>query len=269
MAKRSRARSRPYPCPRTADGRRPDYQLDYARESTLLLWRLASTCKFSLPVLPHGTNRTIWSWPTLVPRALQYFPCRVMQVTPPAHAETWIGQLENEFFRSVTFINAQSGWALGNSDADMGDTVDAGATWTEPGVQAHPVTPDSLAFTDLRNGWAVGSGMILSHFGWRLVLKLQDFQPPALPKRHRWRVLCECARDGWVTISLAGDHPVHRQRARSHMDIVNRTRILSSYGSISSVTFVDSRHGCVVGVDDSELVGLIRATLGFCTDGWR
>jgi hypothetical protein len=64
-----------------------------------------------------------------------------------------------DHFRSVDFIDANNGWAVGNMGAIV-HTTNGGATWTtQNSGTEHALL--SVAFLDANTGWAAGAGTIV------------------------------------------------------------------------------------------------------------
>jgi photosystem II stability/assembly factor-like uncharacterized protein len=71
---------------------------------------------------------------------------------------SWVNE---PVFRSVFFLDSQTGWINGIPDAGLFRTDDGGATWDLqlPQYEDDPLAIVSLFFIDKNNGWAVGEGV--------------------------------------------------------------------------------------------------------------
>lgn len=71
---------------------------------------------------------------------------------------SWVNE---PVFRSVFFLDIQTGWINGIPDAGLFRTDDGGATWDLqlPQYEDDPLAIVSLFFIDKYNGWAVGEGV--------------------------------------------------------------------------------------------------------------
>jgi photosystem II stability/assembly factor-like uncharacterized protein len=139
-----------------------------------------------------------------------------------------------EIFRAVSFVDADTGWAVGTNGAIL-HTSDGGDTWVRQSIATNDELRD-LFFLDADNGWVVG--IETTH--------IDDFTGWA----DNWQGSVWHTSDGGQTWS--------EQSVPANASILN------------GITFVDESNGWVVGIrctDPSEWMPEHRATIYYTSDG--
>ena len=185
--------------------------------------------------------------------------------------------------KSVFFIDAAHGWAVGDSfDASgyyagpvMLATTDGGATWTARDVSSvggSQLSLGAVTFADTNHGWAVGSTggdkvsiLSTSDGGATWSAKAVRDGHDGMGGASLHSVCFVDAKHGWAVGGAGGEDPSCLPIIIATRDggaTWNTEKVPRAYGDayLYSVTFVDAEHGWLVGANVLDRAAIVLAT---------